>query len=44
MRNVQTIYFGPRFLPQNTLGTNVHKTYECDKNQVPYYNVKYFKK
>jgi hypothetical protein len=27
----------------NTLGTNVHKMYECDKNQVPYCNVKCFK-
>jgi hypothetical protein len=28
----------------NTLSNNVHKMYECDKNQVPYYNVKSFEK
>jgi hypothetical protein len=28
----------------NTLGINVHKMYECDKYQMPYYNVKKFKK
>jgi hypothetical protein len=26
-----------------TLYVNVYKMYECDKNQVPYYNVKSFK-
>jgi hypothetical protein len=34
----------PKILTTNTLGPNVHKMYECDKNQVPYYNVKSFKK
>jgi hypothetical protein len=28
----------------NTVCTNVHKLYECDKNQMPYYNVKTLKK
>ncbi len=31
------------FTPK-TLSTNVHKMYECDKIQVPYCNVKNFKK
>jgi hypothetical protein len=26
----------PKILVTNTLNTNVHKMYECDKNQVPY--------
>jgi len=37
-------FFGPKILPTNTLGTDVHKMYEYDKNQVPYYNVKKLKK
>jgi hypothetical protein len=37
-------FFWPKILTTNTLSTNVHKMYECDKNQVPYYNVKIFKK
>jgi len=37
-------FFWPKILTTNTLGTNVQKMYECDKNQVPYYNVKSFKK
>jgi len=28
--------FWPKIHTINTLGTNVHKMYECDKNQVPY--------
>ncbi len=32
-------FFWPKILITNTLGTNVHKMYECDKNQVPYCNV-----
>ncbi len=28
----------------NTLCVNVYKMYECDKNQMPYSNVKDFKK
>jgi len=27
-----------------TLGTNVYKMYGCDKNQMPYYNVKWLQK
>jgi len=27
--------FGLKILTTNTLGTNVYKMYECDKNQVP---------
>ncbi len=37
-------FFWPKILTTNTLNTNVHKMYECDKNQVPYCNVKNFKK
>jgi hypothetical protein len=36
--------FWPKILITNTLGTNVYKMYECDKNQMPYYNVKGFTK
>jgi len=36
--------FWPKILTIDTLGTNVHKMCECDKNQVPYCNVKKFKK
>jgi hypothetical protein len=35
-------FFWPKILITNTLGTNVHIMYECDKNQMPYYNIKYF--
>ncbi len=28
-------FFWFKILTTNTLGTNVHKMYECDKNQVP---------
>ncbi len=37
-------FFWPNILTTNTLGINVHKMYECDKNQMPYCNVKSFKK
>jgi hypothetical protein len=37
-------HFWPNIFITNTLDTNVHKMYECDKNQVPYYNVIFFKK
>jgi hypothetical protein len=36
-------YFGPKILTTNILDINVHKMYGCDKNQVPYCNVKSFK-
>jgi hypothetical protein len=36
--------FWPNFFTKYTLGTNVHQMYECDKNQMPYYNVFVFKK
>jgi hypothetical protein len=39
-----TNIFWPKILITNILDTNVHKIYECDKNQVPYYNVKSFKR
>ncbi len=35
--------FGPRFSPQ-TFCINIYKLYECDKNQMPCYNVKSFEK
>jgi hypothetical protein len=37
-------FFWPKILTTNTLGTNAYKIYECDKNQMPYCNVKIFKK
>jgi len=36
--------FWPKILTTNTLGTNAYKMYKCDKNQMPYCNVKNFKK
>jgi len=36
-------FFCPKMFITNTLCTNVYKMYECDKNQMPYYNVKNFK-
>jgi hypothetical protein len=33
-----------KIFTKKILGTNVHKMYECDKNQMPYYNVIFFKK
>jgi hypothetical protein len=35
--------FWHEVLTKNTLGTNEHKMYECDKNQMPYCNIKSFK-
>jgi len=43
IRNVLKTFW-PKILTTNTLGANVHRMYECDKNQVPYCNVKSFKK
>jgi len=37
-------FFWPKIFTTNTLCTNVYKTYECGKNQMPYYDVKNFKK
>jgi len=37
-------FFWRKTFTTNTLGTNLHKMYECDKNQMPYCNVKSFKK
>jgi hypothetical protein len=37
-------FFWPKILTINTLCANVCKMYECDKNQMPYYNVKSYKK
>jgi hypothetical protein len=34
----------PKIFTINTLCVNVYKMHECDKNQMPYYNVKSFKK
>jgi hypothetical protein len=36
--------FWPKIFTTNTLHVNVYKMYECDKNQMPYCNVKSFKK
>jgi hypothetical protein len=36
-------FFWPKIFTTNTLCANVHKMYECDKNQMPYYNVKSLK-
>jgi len=36
-------FFGPKIFTTNTLCVNVYKMHECDKNQMPYYNVKSFK-
>jgi hypothetical protein len=35
--------FWPKIFTTNTLYVNVYKIYECDKNQMPCYNVKSFK-
>jgi len=37
-------FFWPKIFTTNTLCVNVYKMYEGDKNQMPYYNVKSFKK
>ncbi len=36
--------FWPKIFTTNTLCANVYKMYECDNNQMPYYNVENFKK
>jgi len=36
--------FWPKTFITNILCVNVYKMYECDKNQMPYCNVKCFKK
>ncbi len=33
-------FFWFKIFTTNTLCVNVYKMYECDKNQMPYYNVK----
>ncbi len=42
IRNVYKVFW-PKILITNTLNINVHKMYECDKNQVPYCIAKRFK-
>ncbi len=37
-------FFWPKSFITNILCVNVYKIYECDKNQMPYYDVKIFKK
>jgi hypothetical protein len=37
-------FFWPKIFTTNTLCANVYKMYDYDKNQVPYCNVKSFKK
>jgi hypothetical protein len=37
-------FFWPNIFIINTLCFNMYKIYECDKNQMPYCNVKSFKK
>ncbi len=34
--------FGPNIFTTNTSCANVYKMYECDKNKMPYHNVKVF--
>jgi hypothetical protein len=34
----------PKILTTNILNINLHKMYKCEINQMPYYNVKNFKK
>jgi len=36
-------FFWPNIFTTNTLCVIVYKMHECDKNQMPYYNVKGFK-
>jgi hypothetical protein len=36
--------FWPKIFTPSTLRVNVYKIHECDKNQMPYQNVKSFKK
>jgi hypothetical protein len=37
-------FFWPKIFTTNTLCINVYKTYECGKNQMPYYDEFFFKK
>ncbi len=37
-------FFLPKMFTTNTLCAKVYKMYECDKNKMPYYNVKSLKK
>jgi len=37
-------FFWPKIFTMNTLCVNAYKMHECDKNQMPYYNEKSFKK
>ncbi len=37
-------FFWPNIFITNTLCVNVYKMYKCDKNQMPYCNVKSFEK
>ncbi len=41
--NLNNFFWRKNFIA-NTLCANVYKMYECDKNQMTYYNVKLFKK
>ncbi len=37
-------FFWPKISTTNVACANLYKMYECDKNQMPYYNVKSLKK
>jgi len=37
-------FFWPKIFTTNTLCANVHKMYECDKNQMPYCKCNFFSK
>jgi hypothetical protein len=37
-------FFWPKIFTTNTLCVNVYKMYDCENNQMPYCNVKSFKK
>ncbi len=36
-------FFRPKIFTTNTLCVNVYKMYECDKNEMPYCNVRFLK-
>ncbi len=38
------IIFWPNIFTTNMSCANVYKMYECDKNQMPYHNIIFFKK
>jgi hypothetical protein len=44
IRNVLNNFFWPKIFTINTLCANVYKIYECDKNQILYFHVIFFKK